>query len=733
MNVNDYNFHTYNRDSIMPLEMWKNIEDSGFDLSTNWSNSSFSAITRDFRKYNQYYLNDCPEMRVTAAFLTYETNYRVRSYVINETKSTMSYILAQSYDTLLDWLKDKESMEEIARNNPQAITLILKKLILGRNQTNFIPTSSRIYITELLFSEMKNFITLVKKIDWNNYEDTINKETYEGQITLKRRKDIEMSLIQSSTDNLVVLEASWFDENIKQLVCLTNNHTWHKIRNLYAEIINLIPDKEDIKISDSLKGVFEALKNNETDVWVEALQEYKKAIQKGVEEQLCTFVKDFKSKVISEEIRNLENRKNDAYERIFNLEQNIKNLYSQIKDIENNLLIEKFLKQTNEEDTTTTDLLEFFKTNKQVTLKGLNKREGTILVDFVTPLKFYDEAYAKRLVKIMLESSEKFFNNHDVSEQYREPLTKFFEDVFVNNKYTIYTYTPLKLFLMDSGRCDIRVQYESNNVNIPQPHLVRYGCFGTYKKLLEEAKNKADLTGILNIVGASSQNFNLTDSTVLGYFLNSLCTTPQKSLKSIKNNETGEFISFEDYMNKSFIENLALYFDFSKLNDNEITSVYVERILNNPKKRYAVRGLAGIKRILDGINDIGMGIHTRTSFEMLGNATEFTTDVDSALIKARIRHKISEIANAINLANACFTITANLNQNVLFIKITLSTVSIQTIKRSVGTSTWLKEQAQILDDEEYTSDTLLGPVQDVQDVQVAQTEQNNTTTEAVDF
>ena len=727
MNVNDYNLQPYNRASVMPSEIWTNIEVAGFDLSTSWSNASFSAITRDFRKYNKYYLNDCPEMSITSAFLDYETGCKIRSYVINETKSTLSYVLTQQdYDTLLSWLKDKESIETIARDNPEAITLILKKLILGRAATSFRPTSSRVYITELFFSELKNFITLIKKIDWNNYTDTLNNETYEGQMLLKRRKDIEMSLIQNSTDNLVVLEVTWLDEKTKQLVCLTNNHSWHKIRNLYAEIINLIPE-ENVKTSDSLKGVFEALKNDETDIWKEAVKEYKKTIQKRIEEQLCTFVKDFKSKVVSDEIKQLENRKKATYERISNLEQDLKNAYSLIKDIENNLLIENFLKQADKEDTTTTDLLEFFKTNKQATLTSLKRSEGTISVDFVTPLKFYDEAYAKKLVKIMLENSERFFSNNNVPEQFRETLTKFFEDVFVNNKYTIYTYTPLKLFLMDSGRCDIRVQNENNHVNIPQPHLVRYGCFGTYKKLLEEAKNKADLVGILNIVGASSQNFNLTDSTVLGTFLYNLCTTEQKDFKSIKNNETGEFISFEDYMKKSFIENLALYFDFNKLNDNEITSVYTERILSNPKKKFAVRGLAGIKRILDSINSIGMGIHTRTSFEILGNSLEFTTDTDSELITTKIQQKTSEIANS---TNNCFVITANLNQNVLFIKIMLLTKAIQSVKDSVGISIMFKEQSQILDDEEYASDTLLGPIQTEQ---TEQTEQNNTTTETVDF
>ena len=69
MNVNDYNLQLYDRVSVMPSEIWKSIEDAGFDLSTSWSNASFSAITRDFRKYNKYYLNDCPEMSVTSAFL----------------------------------------------------------------------------------------------------------------------------------------------------------------------------------------------------------------------------------------------------------------------------------------------------------------------------------------------------------------------------------------------------------------------------------------------------------------------------------------------------------------------------------------------------------------------------------------------------------------------------------------------------------------------------------------
>ena len=192
----------------------------------------------------------------------------------------------------------------------------------------------------------------------------------------------------------------------------------------------------------------------------------------------------------------------------------------------------------------------------------------------------------------------------------------------------------------------------------------------------------------------------------------------------MKNNQTGEFISFEDYMKKSFSENLALYFDFNKLNNNEITSVYTERILSNPKKKFAVRGLAGIKRILDSINSIGMGIHTRTSFEILGNSLEFTTDTDSGLITTKIQQKTSEIANN---TNSCFTITANLNQNVLFIKIMLLAKSIQSVKDSVGVSIMFKEQSQILDDEEYASDTLLGPIQ------TEQTEQNNTTTETVDF
>ena len=180
-------------------------------------------------------------------------------------------------------------------------------------------------------------------------------------------------------------------------------------------------------------------------------------------------------------------------------------------------------------------------------------------------------------------------------------------------------------------------------------------------------------------------------------------------------------------MKKSFIENLALYFDFNKLNDNEITSVYTERILSNSKKKFAVRGLAGIKRILDSINSIGMGIHTRTSFEILGSSLEFTTDTDSGLITTKIQQKTSEIANS---TNNCFAITANLNQNVLFIKIMLITKSIQSIKDSVGVSIMFKEQSQILDDEEYASDTLLGPIQTEQ---TEQTEQNNTTTETVDF
>lgn len=388
-----------------------------------------------------------------------------------------------------------------------------------------------------------SFLTKLKAVD--------EKQANNNRFTYKRLKDLELALIENRFDNTLVYEITDIDK-LKRMICvLTNKHSWKKIRTVTSKTFELYPEIliEDVdeNYKNKVKALFESLgeTTNNNSVWqetvVSVIKDETRARQKQAAalEQLLEYSKN-------EEINNIKREINSCKNKISNYFNDIEQTNIQMRKYEGKLLR---IEQDPELKSKIQEAFEYANKSKLISDFKIEPRDKAIYFKINAPIRYFDPEYAKALFKNLVDNGA-YKRSNDL-----KVFKEMFSKLFLEDKYTLYCTTLVQMILYynEDTPLTYRLGQRSNTSEITyigQPHLDGYNCLGNNKIEAKKACTEFDLLGLMTVLTTSAQNFNLTDSTVFNHFKEQIMYyTPSK--KTIRDNETGEWYSFDDLYNKA--------------------------------------------------------------------------------------------------------------------------------------------------------------------------------------
>lgn len=412
-------------------------------------------------------------------------------------------------------------------------------------------------------------------------------------LTFERMKNLELDLMENRFDNTIVVKVTNTVRNTEFIVVLTNRHTWKKVRKMTSKIIdlypNIIPEAVDETFFNKIKFLFEKLgttTTNDNTAWQETFiattQDPERTKQKAIMEleKLLEYTRNDRMNEIKRNINSLK-------QSIAQYEDKIRNCYEEARISEGQLLR---LEDDPELKGKVLEALEYAQKSKLITKMNIRAQEKCLRILVDAPIRYFDPEYAKALYKNLRTDTD------IVKKGDRKVFKQLFKELFIDDKYTLYCSTEIDVYLY-CGRSSSRpVDFSVNRKTedeltyLAQPHLNGYACFGNNKIEAYKACEKYDLLGLLTVFTTSAQNFNLTDSTVFSYFRDQIAHYGAAK-KTIKNNETGEMFSFNEY----YYNNVE---DTYKSPKTKITKARYERELTDEEITHLLKALRALKRII---------------------------------------------------------------------------------------------------------------------------------------
>lgn len=430
-----------------------------------------------------------------------------------------------------------------------------------------------------------SFLNKFKKLD-------VSKANVNGMV-FERVKELELELMENRFDNTIVIRIRDAERDTEAIMVLTNRHTWKKVRKTVSKTIDLfkdlIPEGLDTPFVNKIKFLFEKLGNitsNDNTVWQEtfisAVQDSERTKQKAVME-LEKLLEYTRKERISEIQRNI----NSLRSSIESYEKNIRKCYEEQRDAEGQLLR---IEDDPELKAKVIEAMEYAQKSKLITKLNIQAQYKTIQTIIDAPIRYFDPEYAKALYKNLREDGE-------ISKKSDKKIFKeLFKGLFIEDKYTLFCSTVIDVLLY-AGRntnrpIDFNVNRKSENevTYLTQPHLNGYSCFGNNKIEAYKACEKFDLLGLLTVFTTSAQNLNLTDSTVFNHFRDQLLHYGAAK-KTIRNNETGEMFSFNDF----YYNNIQTTYKSPK---TKTARANYDRDLTDEEYTHLLKALKALKRII---------------------------------------------------------------------------------------------------------------------------------------
>lgn len=236
----------------------------------------------------------------------------------------------------------------------------------------------------------------------------------------------------------------------------------------------------------------------------------------------------YKNRLIDLE-QQIDRKKND----IEHLQVNL----TQISQGLNQLLLEyEALYKINEDESleeNIKELKEYFINHKFI--KEINFRKPYLDLTIESPLIYYE----KDLAEIYL--SRRYDKN--------TLRHKIFTDIFINEKYRLWTYTKFNFDITNFSVEDITSnQYPRDNC-YPHPHLNFYHCMGNFYDTIREWQTTYNYIGAMEQCMSMCFNLNFADSTVTNRLFDNI-ESDYKNLRCFKEVETEQFLSFEELFQK---------------------------------------------------------------------------------------------------------------------------------------------------------------------------------------
>lgn len=474
------------------------------------------------------------------------------------------------------------SQEELQNAGNNFIANMLSEILTSG--TIMSCCSNNPYMGSIAFANVikgASFLSKLKNIDLT--KGNSNRFEY------KRLKELELELIENKYDNTMVIEILDKSTGKKAICTLTNKHSWKKVRKMTSKIIDLFPEiiiqetKEEYK--NKIKTLFNSLgvDGNDNTLWQETLLDILQDNERIAQKQTIALEKllEFSRK---EEMRSIQRRIVSLREQISNHHEEIEIAYKNMRTEEGKLLRVEHDPELKEKILEAFDYINKSKLINNIVIKP---EENSIYGCINAPIRYFDPTYAKALYKNISGTGNR--NKHDDMKAFKELFSK----LFIEDKYTLYCSTCFRVTLYRTGEntpMSYRIQQRDTNElqYMGQPHLDGYSCLGNNKITAQKACNELDVLGLLTVLTTSAQNFNLTDSTVFNHFRDRLLSYDANK-KTLRDNETGEWFSFNDLYNK-----IVLNIEFKTKEAQEAKTNYQNADLEDNDIKYIIKALKSI-------------------------------------------------------------------------------------------------------------------------------------------
>lgn len=207
--------------------------------------------------------------------------------------------------------------------------------------------------------------------------------------------------------------------------------------------------------------------------------------------------------------RDIEDKKRRARE----LLDNYSRLMESISDLQYTLFA-----QNDEEISESLQLLmDFLCTNPSIEIR--NTCNNRIVYNVFTTISNYDID----MFKVHYDKTDKNIYR-EIPKDDRSDMQELLKLIFLDRKYTIPCSAEFELTIDNCSSLDVPYDITSRMENdypdyIPQPHAVRYNCYGQFPKLWNEALDNGDYLGAIMISMSLAQNINWTDGAVSSWLV----------------------------------------------------------------------------------------------------------------------------------------------------------------------------------------------------------------------
>lgn len=200
----------------------------------------------------------------------------------------------------------------------------------------------------------------------------------------------------------------------------------------------------------------------------------------------------------------------------------------------------KLLGLNSNAENTTDELIDYVLCNSHIEINQAtptSKELQFTCKDYVT---YFDEELAKKIIE---NSNSVIYGAYEECRQHfsKEDFETLMKAIFIEKKLKLrfcasYTYRLNDLVYGNKGAT---YSHECAELYLPNPHIQRYACLGSYENILAELAMENNTIGILEQCVASCKSFSFDDPYVLYEFAKDIRNTNAKCIET----QTGESLT----------------------------------------------------------------------------------------------------------------------------------------------------------------------------------------------
>lgn len=279
-----------------------------------------------------------------------------------------------------------------------------------------------------------------------------------------------------------------YNRGENNIICITSGYTWEVLRKLIALFPIFFPN---FPMTPLVKELLKLFGVGNYSKWLEAYTIWFNNLELHKEKIKEIFNKVFNSNR-EEKINTMNNQTNTINLRIEEKLRNLGDLYRQHEELQKVIIAYETLPVQNLEA-----FYNYITNHKFV--KHIKTHNDKLIINFVCPLIYYD-----------IDVLKTFYNNPTNDIHQYQFSSKLFEEVFIKQKYIIYTETVL-MFGKNQNTVT-RADHTYLTRSAPaHPHIMILNCFGGNATYITEALAKEDYILAFEQIISSLCNINFLD------------------------------------------------------------------------------------------------------------------------------------------------------------------------------------------------------------------------------